>query len=48
LAWLALKQKKYNEALEIIEKNKEVISVKKNTYSASFFEVPDTCSVEAE
>ena len=29
LAWLALKQKKYNEALEIIEKNKEVISVKK-------------------
>jgi len=29
LAWLALKQKKYTEALEIIEKNKEVISVKK-------------------
>ena len=29
LAWLALKQKKYNKALEIIEKNKEVISVKK-------------------
>jgi len=29
LAWLALKQRKYNEALEIIEKNKEVISVKK-------------------
>jgi len=29
LAWLALKQKKYNEALEIIEKNKEVIRVKK-------------------
>ena len=29
LAWLALKQKKYNEALEIIGKNKEVISVKK-------------------
>ena len=29
LAWLALKQKKYNEALEIIEKNKEVISVNK-------------------
>ena len=29
LAWLALKQKKYNEALEIIEKNKELISVKK-------------------
>ena len=29
LAWLAMKQKKYNEALEIIEKNKEVISAKK-------------------
>ncbi len=29
LAWLALKQKKYNEALDIIDKNKEVISVKK-------------------
>ena len=29
LAWLALKQKKYKEALEIIEKNKELISVKK-------------------
>jgi hypothetical protein len=29
LAWLALKQKKYIEAMEIIEKNKEVISFKK-------------------
>ena len=29
LAWLALKQKKYKEALEIIEKNKEAINVKK-------------------
>jgi len=29
LAWLAMKQKKYNEALEIIEKNKDVISAKK-------------------